>query len=83
MLSIIPSHVKRTANSVADCLANEAVEKEDDYSSWRDQDPKPSDILRRCQTLASRDLPPPDGVTHDQPENMWMPVGTPIHGIDR
>ena len=70
-------------NSVADCLANEAVEKDDDYSSWMDQDPEPSDILRRCQALAHRDLPPPDGVTRDQPAKTWMPVGTPIHGIDR
>jgi ribonuclease HI len=32
-LSIVPSHVKRTTNSVADCLENEVVEREDDYSS--------------------------------------------------
>jgi ribonuclease HI len=57
-LSIIPSHVKRDANRVADCLANEATEREVDYSWWVDHIVECSGIFTRCQTLATRDLPP-------------------------
>jgi hypothetical protein len=62
-LSIITSHVKRDANKVADFLPNEAVERGVEHFCWEahiSADPK---IFTRCQTLATRDLQPPDGVT--------------------
>jgi ribonuclease HI len=74
-LTIIPSHVKRDANRVADCLANEAVEKEADYSWWVDHDSERPGLVTRCQTLATRDLPPPDGVTRGQQGTRGLPPG--------
>jgi len=66
-LSIVPSHVRREANQVAENLANKAVEKETDYSQWLDEAPNHSDVFLRCQALANNDLLPPDGVPRAHP----------------
>jgi ribonuclease HI len=62
-LSITTSHVKRDANKVADCLANEAVETGEEHFCWEEHISPAPEILTRCQTLATNDLHPPDGVT--------------------
>jgi ribonuclease HI len=51
-LSIIPSHVKREANRVADCLANEGVATEREHIYWEAHISESSDIstdVSSCQ----------------------------------
>jgi hypothetical protein len=67
-LMIIPSHVKRDANKVADCLANEGVNTETEQIHWQAQISDFNDLSKRCQELAHRDLHPPDGVPRRPPE---------------
>jgi ribonuclease HI len=63
-LSITPSHVKRGANRVADCLENEGVSRELEQIFWEASNFEASDISKQCQTLAIKDFQPPDGVPH-------------------
>jgi ribonuclease HI len=63
-LTIIPSHVKREANKVADCLENEGVTTEMECIYWEAQTSAGTDLSTHCQALANRDLPTPDGVPH-------------------
>jgi ribonuclease HI len=65
-LSIIPSHVKRKANGVADYLANEGVQRQLESTIWDAQSLATSDIPQHCQHLADKDFLPPDGVPREQ-----------------
>jgi ribonuclease HI len=62
-LTIVPSHVKRDANKVADCLANEGVDTKSELIHWQANFSECTDLSRRCKDLASRDASAPDGVT--------------------
>jgi ribonuclease HI len=62
-LTITTSHVKRDANRVADQLANEAVEQEEEHINWEGPGSPAPEILTRCQALAINDLHSPDRVT--------------------
>jgi ribonuclease HI len=63
-LTIIPSHVKRDTNKVADCLANEGVDTKLELIHWQANSSECTDLSKQCQDLASKDVPAPDGVTH-------------------
>jgi ribonuclease HI len=65
-INVIPSHIKRKANTVADLLANEGVIRERENITWSTSSPEPSDLYHRCKLLASKDHPTPDGVTRVQ-----------------
>jgi ribonuclease HI len=82
-LSIVPVHVKREANCVADRLANEAAEKENDLSRWMDETTDPPDIFNSCLDLATRDMLPPDGVSTAQTRKRGRMPGRSLNGIDR
>jgi ribonuclease HI len=62
-LTIIPSHVKRDANKVADFLENEGVATMTELIHWNAQTSPRSELSDRCQDLARMDSPTPDGVT--------------------
>lgn len=62
-LSITTSHVKQEAKKVANCLENEAVETEVEHFCWEAHISLDPDIFTRCQTLATKELQSPDGVT--------------------
>jgi ribonuclease HI len=74
-LSIIPSHVRRTANGVADYLANEGVQRDLERTIWDARSLEDSDIPQHCQLLAHKDFLPPDGVLCDQPSHMEAQPG--------
>jgi ribonuclease HI len=61
-VSIIPSHVKREENRVADCMANEGVTTERERIYWEAHTSESSDISDRCQALSNKDFLSPDGV---------------------
>jgi ribonuclease HI len=61
-ISIIPSHVKRKANGVADYLENEGVQRGTEQIIWDARTSEASDISQQCQLLASKEFLPPDGV---------------------
>jgi hypothetical protein len=50
-LTIIPSHVKRDANKVADCLENEGVATMIEQIHWNAQTSPRSELSDRCQDL--------------------------------
>lgn len=74
-LNIIPSHVKRKSNGVADYLANEVVQRELERTIWKAQSSAASDILQHCQHLADKDFLPPDGVPSGQSEHVEEQLG--------
>ena len=78
-LNIIPSHVKRDANRIADCLENEAVETRVEHFCWEAHISEDSDISTRCQTLATKDLQPLDGVPCRKPEPRGTTPGCSIN----
>jgi ribonuclease HI len=78
-LSIIPSHVKREANRVADCLKNEGVTKETKHIYWEAHNSEESDISELCQTLANKDHQPPDGVPHEEGRTRGLVPGGAIN----
>jgi hypothetical protein len=65
-INIIPSHVKREANGVANYLANEGVQRGMEQIIWDARTSEASAISQQCQLLASKDFPPPDGVPRRQ-----------------
>jgi len=67
-LTLIPSHVKREANKVADHLANIGIEAKEDLLHWQAQVSEETDISRRCRDLACRDFLAPDGVPRSHGE---------------
>ena len=72
-ISIIPLHIKRKANSVANLLANEGVHQEKEHITWDARTTEPSELYNRCKLLASRDFPTPDGVTRGEvSEGRWQ-----------
>jgi ribonuclease HI len=62
-LILIPSHVKRDANKVADHLENTGIDSKSELIYWQAHLSDDTDLSRRCRDLASRDFPAPDGVT--------------------
>jgi ribonuclease HI len=62
-LTIIPSHVKREANRVADHLANTGIDAKAELIHWQAHISEETDLSRHCRDLACRDFPDPDGVT--------------------
>jgi len=78
-LSIIPSHVKRGENRVVDCLTNEGFSRELEQIFWDASSFEISDISKQCQTLASKDFQPPDGVPR---EAGWAHVEAPGGAIN-
>jgi ribonuclease HI len=74
-LSIIPSHVRRTANGVDDYLTNEGVQRYLEHTIWDARSLEDSDIPQHCQLLAHKDFLPPDGVLRDQPSHMEAQLG--------
>jgi ribonuclease HI len=48
-ISVIPSHVKREANAVADYLANEGVQREKEQIIWEARSTESSVLYNRCQ----------------------------------
>jgi ribonuclease HI len=62
-LTLIPSHVKREANKVADHLANTGVDTKSELIHWQAHLSNDTDLSRRCRDLANRDSSAPDGVT--------------------
>jgi ribonuclease HI len=78
-LSIIPSHMKRDTNKIADCLANEEVEMGTKHFCWEAHISEDSDISTRCQTLATSDLQPPDGVPRYRAEPHELMSGCTIN----
>jgi len=81
-LNIIPSHVKREANRVADCLAN-GVTKESEHIYWEAHSSEVSDISGRCQVLANKDLQPSDGVPRGGGRTRGTVLGGAINGGHR
>lgn len=77
-LNIIPSHVKREANRVADCLANEGVAKDTEHIYWEAHISGSSDISDRCHALANRDLQPSDGVPRREGRTRGNELGRAI-----
>jgi ribonuclease HI len=78
-LTIIPSHVKREANKVADHLANAGVETKSELIHWQANLSDDTDLSRRCRDLASRDALAPDGVTR----RAALPLGLALnHGLN-
>jgi ribonuclease HI len=73
-LSIIPSHVKRDTNSIADCLANEGVTTERERIYWDPHISEATKLSTRCQCLVNKDYPTPDGV----PPSTEGPRGTTL-----
>jgi ribonuclease HI len=61
-INIIPSHVKREANGMADYLENEAVQRGTEQIIRDARTSEVSDISQQCQLLASTEFLPPDGV---------------------
>ena len=78
-LTLIPVHVKREANKVADHLANTGIDSKADLIYWQANVPDETVLSMRCRDLASRDFPAPDGVTRSS-----MATGglTPSLGIN-
>jgi ribonuclease HI len=68
-LTLIPSHIKRDANKVADYLANSGIDSEADYILWQAHFSEETTLSSQCKDLASRDFPDPDGVTR-HPESV-------------
>jgi ribonuclease HI len=72
-ISVIPSHIKRKANTVVDLLTNEGVYREREHITWDTSSREPSDLYHRCKLLASKDFPTPDGVTRVKDgEGRWQ-----------
>jgi hypothetical protein len=61
-ITLIPSHVKREANKVVDCLENEGVASTMELIQWNAQTSPRSKLSDRCLDLARNDYPIPDGV---------------------
>jgi len=62
-LTLIPSHVKREANKVADLLANKGIDTKADLMYWQASISAETELSRQCKNLASKDLQAPYGVT--------------------
>jgi ribonuclease HI len=90
-ISVIPSHVKRKENIVADLLANEGVHRKRKYITWDTKSIEPSDLYNCYKLLASKYFPTPDGVTRSENgghgegrgEGMWEAINTSPHHILR
>jgi ribonuclease HI len=78
-ISVIPSHVKREANAVADYLANEGVHRETEQITWEARSTEFSVLYNRCKLLASKDFPAPDGVTRVEGEGRGDEVREAIY----
>jgi ribonuclease HI len=62
-LTLIPSHIRREANKVADHLANTGIDSKADLIHWQANISEETPLSSRCKDLANRDFPAPDGVT--------------------
>jgi ribonuclease HI len=62
-LTLIPSHVKREANKIADHLANAGIDANAELIFWQASDSEETDLSRFCRDLARKELTAPDGVT--------------------
>ena len=62
-LILIPSHIKRDANKVADYLANSGIDSKADCILWQANISEETALSLQCKGLASRDFPDPDRVT--------------------
>jgi ribonuclease HI len=82
-LTIIPSHVKREANKVADCLENEGVTTKMEHIYWEAQTSACTDLSNRCQALANGDLLTPDGVTRCAARPRGLEPGLAINKASR
>jgi ribonuclease HI len=57
-LTLIPSHVKRDANKIADFLANEGVDSKEEQIQLDARISPPPRLMTRCLDLARREYPP-------------------------
>jgi ribonuclease HI len=78
-ISIIPSHIKREANGVADYLANEGLQRETKQIIWDARSTGASDLYKHCQLLANKDFPAPNGVIHGKGEARGGELGEAIY----
>jgi ribonuclease HI len=62
-LTLIPSHVKREANKVADHLENTTIDAKAELIYWQAHVSEETDLSRCCRDLACRDFPALDRVT--------------------
>jgi ribonuclease HI len=62
-LTLIPSHVLREANKVADHLANEGIDANTEFIFYQASVSEETDLSRVCRDLARKDFAAPDGVT--------------------
>ena len=62
-LILIPSHVRREANKVADRLANKGIDAKADFIYWQANISEETELSHQCRDLAIRDFQAPYGVT--------------------
>jgi ribonuclease HI len=62
-LILIPSHVRRDANRVADHLANKGIDTHSDLIHWQANVSTETELSHQCRDLADRDFQFPYGVT--------------------
>jgi ribonuclease HI len=67
-LTLIPVHVKREANKVADHLENAGIDSKENPIYWQANVSEETDLSMQCKELAGRDFPAPDGVTRGRME---------------
>jgi len=78
-LTIIPSHAKREANRVADCLENEGVTTEMECIYWEAQTSRGIDLSTHYQALDNGDLSTPDGVPRCAARPRGLELGRAIN----
>jgi len=69
-LNLIPSHVRREANRIADKLTNEGVSLSGEDLCFKASHSPTLAILKQCQELAILDCTTPNGMTSVQPCNL-------------
>jgi len=82
-LTLIPSHVKREANKIADHLENAGIDANAELIYWQAHDSKETDLSRHCKDLACRDFPTPDGVTCSSGATGGLALDPGINSVNR